>query len=373
MDQKMERVTEQGKVTSEAASAIIKWAERYLSSVYDDDAGTVYFAGREQYIREYQLFFISNYAFMMQLGNDLSQIGRIEKFLNQQMPGNEDNLMEFRFMGGTPVDVFLSAESLDDIDMADIYGLTAFRSMNIRRNDRKSRTKKDMVSIQRTIREDLESGGYEVETTINFDPYCDNALELDVTMEDEIPLFYLNKDGFNTMLSILAGSSNPRVRIMIAGMRPDAATVQVLEKDKDPDVLLCLISNPSAFLHLKDSTIKRILTTLLKSKILVEDATPSLVIMVKRLRGSERFTEMGVYNEEEMSRWRNTWEWNTKVIPILEKLKEADESHGSLDDEEGDLTFWLEDQIESLEFTLEYELEEEQRAERRNKHKKMEG
>ena len=144
MDQEMEGFTEQGKVMNEAARAIIKWAEKYLSSVYDDDAGTVYFAGRDQFIREYQLFFISNYAFMMQLGNDLSQIGRIEKILNHQMPENEDKLMKFRFMGGTPVDVFLSAESLDDVDIADIYGLTAFRSMNIRRNDRKSWTKKDI-------------------------------------------------------------------------------------------------------------------------------------------------------------------------------------------------------------------------------------
>ncbi len=160
---------------------------------------------------------------------------------------------------------------------------------------------------------------------------------------------------------------------MIAGMRPDAATVQVLEKDKDPGVLLCLISNPSAFVHLKDSTIKRILTTLLKSKILVEDATPNLLMMAKRLRRGESFRKMGEYNEEEMSRWRNTWEWNTKVIPILEKLKEVSESHGSLDDEGVDLTCWLEIQIEALEITLEDELEEEQRAERRNKYRKMEG
>ncbi len=83
MDYGMERVAEQGKVSNEAVHAIIKWAERYLSSVYDDDAGTVYFAGQEQFILEYQLCFISNYAFMMQLGNDLSQIERIEKFLNQ--------------------------------------------------------------------------------------------------------------------------------------------------------------------------------------------------------------------------------------------------------------------------------------------------
>jgi hypothetical protein len=360
MDQEMEGFTEQGKAMNEAASAIIKWAERYLSSVYDDDAGTVYFAGLEKFILEYQLFFISNYAFMMQVGNDLSQIERIEKFLNQQMPGNEDKLMEFRFMGGTPVDVFLSVESLDDIDIADIYGLAAFRSMTIRRNDRKGWTKKDMVSIQRTIREDLEFDGYEVETTINFDPYCDNALELAVRMKDENPyasfrMLHLGQDGFDRMLSILAGSSDPRVRTMIAGMRPDAATVQVLEKDKDPCVLLCLISNPSAFVHLKDKTIKRVLTTLLKSKILVEDATPSLLMMAKRLRGGERFREIGEYNEEEMTRWRNTWERNTKVIPILEKLNEAAESHGSFDDEGVDLTCWLEIQIEALEITLEDE------------------
>ena len=355
MDQEMEGFTEQGKAMNEAASAIIKWAERYLSSVYDDDAGTVYFAGLEKFILEYQLFFISNYAFMMQVGNDLSQIERIEKFLNQQMPGNEDKLMEFRFMGGTPVDVFLSTESLDDIDIADIYGLTTFRSMTIRSNDRKSWSKEDMVSIQKAIREDLESDDYEVKTTINFDPYCDNALELAVTMEDETPLVYFDKDGFDTMLSILAGSSDPRVRIMLAGMRPDAATVQVLEKDKDPGVLLCLISNPSAFVHLKDRSIKRILATLLKSKILVEDATPSLLMMAKRLRGGERFREIGEYNEEEMTRWRNTWERNTKVIPILEKLNEAAESHGSFDDEGVDLTCWLEIQIEALEITLEDE------------------
>ena len=362
MDYEMERVTEQGKVTNEAASAIIKWAERYLSSVYDDDAGTVYCAGREQFILEYQLYFISNYAFMMQIGNDLSQIGRIGKFLNHQMPENEDNLMEFRFMGGTPVDVFLSVESLDDIDIADIYGLTTFGLMTIRSNDRKGWTKKDMDAIHRTIREDLEFDDYEVETAINIDPYCDYILELVVTMEDETPLLYLDQDGFDVMLSILAGSSDPRVRIMIAGMRPDAATVQVLAKDKVPDVLLCLISNPSAFVHLKDKTIKRILTTLLKSKILVEDATPDLVIMAKRLRKSESFREIGEYNEEEMARWRNTWEQNTKVIPILEKLREASESHGSLDDEGMDLTCWLEIQIEGLEITLEDELEEEQRA-----------
>ena len=364
MKHTMKRFCFQDRLMNEARDTIFGWAETYLSSACYDDTGIVSVAGQEHFILEYQLFLISNYALMMQHGNDLSQIERIKKFLDNQRPEDEGELLEFQFIEGTPMDFCLSAESLDDIDIADIYGLTNFRIMMIYRWDGSTWTKKNIDSTIRKIREDLEFDGYEPEIEIGSDGYPDYILELAIRIKDENPfaslrMLYLDQDSYEYMLLTLAGSSDPRVRTMIAGMMLNEEIVRLLEKDKDPGVLLGLISNLFAFVHLKDRTIKRILTTLSKTKILCEDERPDPVMIAKRLHQSEFFGEVGKYDEEEMERWRDTWERNTEVMPILEKLKEIIDSYHFSDDQGLELTGWLEERIEELEFILEDKLEED--------------
>ena len=364
MEHAMTRFSFQDRLMNEARDVIFEWAERYLSSACYDDTGIVSVTGQEHFILEYQLFLISNYALMMQYGNDLSQIERIKKFLDNQRPEDEGELLEFQFIEGTPMDFCLSAESLDDIDIADIYGLTNFRIMMIYRRDGSTWTKKNIDSTIRKIREDLEFDGYEPEIETDSNGYPDYILGLVIRMKNEnlfasLRILHLDQDSYEYMLLTLAGSVDPRVRTMIAGMMLNTEIVQLLQKDKDPNVLLSLITNLFAFVHLKDRTIKRILNRLSKSEIFDEDERPDPVMIAKRLHQSEFFGEVGKYDEEEMERWRDTWERNTEVMPILEKLKEIIDSYGLSGDQGVELTGWLAERIAELEFILEDELEED--------------
>ena len=355
----MERFTFQDRLMNKATDAIFEWAERYLSSVCDDNAGIVSVTGSDHFILRYQLIFISNYVLMMQIGNEISQIERIKRFLDNQRPGDDGKLMEFRFIDGIPCEVYLLAESLDDIDIADIYGVTKFTTMIIYRNDGKDWKKKDINLIIKKTREDLEFDGYDPEIEIPYDS-SDEELYAAITMKNEIFLAMMrtrpiDEERFEYMLLTLAGSSDPRVRSMIAGMMIKKEIVQFLEKDKDPGVLLNLVSNLFAFVNLSDRSIKKILKTLLKSKILHEDANLNFVMIAKRLNFTKMFKAVGKYNEEEMERWRETWERNTKVLPIYQKLKEVVDSYDFSDDDGLDLIWRLEERIEDLGYILEGE------------------
>ncbi len=359
MGDQMERFTFEDKLMNEAADAIFEWAEKYLSSIFDDDTGIVSIAGQDHFIVRYQLIFISNYALMMQRGNDLSQIERIKKFLDNQMLGNRDKLMAFRFLDGIPCEVYLFAESLGDLDIADIYGLTKFKTMIIDRNDGKIWSKKDIDSTVRKIREDMDCDGYEPEITRDY--HGGITLWLGIELKNQNLLaalrifLWMDKQNFEYMQLTLASSSDPRVRTMIAGMIINAEIVKLLEKDKDPDVLLNLLSNLFAFVHLKDRTIKRILAALLKSKILDGGAKSDLFMVAKRLHSTEIFRDVGDYDEQAMERWGDTWERNTKLMPIFEMLKDVAESYEFLNDAASDLFFWLEERIQDLNYILEEE------------------
>lgn len=107
---------------------------------------------------------------------------RVRDFLLLQTYPTTGAHMEFHFIGGSPVDVFLFADSIDDIDIADAYSLTLFDLILVYRAHGKDWDKEAVETIIEQIYDDLSFDFDEV--SISYDLPDMGLLEIDCQVDE---------------------------------------------------------------------------------------------------------------------------------------------------------------------------------------------
>lgn len=83
---------------------------------------------------ENQINFVTEYVACAIIdGTSDQNYGKIEHFLSMQSAQNIGQRFELRFVGGFPIDAYAYVDSLKDIDIADVFFITEFESMDVYR------------------------------------------------------------------------------------------------------------------------------------------------------------------------------------------------------------------------------------------------
>ncbi|MCC6544714.1 MAG: hypothetical protein IT392_09465 [Nitrospirae bacterium] len=142
------------------------WAKKYRADYRKENPITPY--NNNKFIKE-QIEFIHLYLAHMLLDGDSPQnLQRIKRLLSMQEAVADDTKLEFRFIGGYPFEVALIADSLNDIDIADTYGITDFERINIYKGKNRRWTKKSVNEMIQDISYDLRFDGLESKFEIEF-------------------------------------------------------------------------------------------------------------------------------------------------------------------------------------------------------------
>lgn len=349
---------------------ITTWAEKYLSLSYNK-APLIRVANADEGYLENQILFISHYVLMMQIGNEISQKDRIKEFLDMQYTENRSDKIQFNFMGGAPLDVCVLANSIDDIDIADILGITGSRDMNMYRSDGRKWKKKNIDAIEQRIIENLEFDGYQVRIDVESDAGSNLDIGLEITPDN--PLAYIRiVASLNQITKLrkklllrLATSDDFQVRAAVAGMKHiNKYIVHMLLKDREVDVVLSLLSNMKALALIGKrnlaATLGRISRRLRRNRIKKPvEIGRRLYYTYERVLGDE-----ADYQEKEYQKWRLLTD-SPDFASILKRLGNAVEaaprSHSCLSafrsnmmymmylDDSEFISDWLEVWVEELE------------------------
>lgn len=149
-----------------------EWQERFLQEWEQPHRYIPSFLpSSEQHFREEQIEFIRIYLGHMLIDGESKQnLNRIKNFLKMQGAINKDTEFEFRFLNGNPKEVFLYAQSPDQIDIADIIGITDFQRMHVyMRNDKFDWAAIIAEDFLEFVREDIEFDGIEAELNYRFE------------------------------------------------------------------------------------------------------------------------------------------------------------------------------------------------------------
>ena len=119
-----------------------------------------------------QLEFVKLYlGFLMIDGNNKANLKRIMNFLMLQKVTSKGKL-EIHLVGGSPLEVIVHVNNLEEIDFADTQSLIGYDSIHILRRDKKW-TKRSADTITSEIKDDLE-----------FDHYTFNPTSIDIYNRD---------------------------------------------------------------------------------------------------------------------------------------------------------------------------------------------
>lgn len=128
-----------------------KWKSEFIRNLGDFPIENTNFEEQIQFMEEYV-------DMMMRNGNSRDNLKRIGRFLDMQTSGENDSLMEIRFIGGIPEEVEVVIETLRDVDVADVHALTEFKTMIVPRTvNGEQWRKKEAAEFLDELREDLES------------------------------------------------------------------------------------------------------------------------------------------------------------------------------------------------------------------------
>ncbi len=152
---------------SEVGNTFKKWAKDFRTEFFRERPFTSVY-GNTSFVRD-QIEFVHLYLGHMQLdGTTRENLERIKQFLSLQRALEEGKDMRLYFIGGSPVEVFVTVENLGDIDIADVYGITEFEIMNVFKGKYKRWTPKSAKSFIDAVKNDLAFDGMESDLDYTF-------------------------------------------------------------------------------------------------------------------------------------------------------------------------------------------------------------
>jgi hypothetical protein len=150
-----------------------KWRKKYLASAKKEKPEDADFAN-DSCIKD-QVDFIGEYMGFFALNQSPDSIKHAKHFLKMQTTQNNAGRMLFRFIGGSPIEIWLYADSKKDLDIADITSMLNFELIAVSRAKGEPWTRKLANELVEEIKDDLEFDGYEPKMVCDFDKH---ALEI---------------------------------------------------------------------------------------------------------------------------------------------------------------------------------------------------
>ena len=152
---------------SEVGSLLTKWAKDFRTDFFRVRPFTSVY-GNTSFVRD-QIEFVRLYLGHMQLdGTTRENLERIKRFLSLQNALEEGKDMRLHFIGGSPVEVFLTVEDPMDIDIADVYGITEFEIIYIFKGKNRRWTPKSAKSFIDAVKDDLAFDGLDADLHYTF-------------------------------------------------------------------------------------------------------------------------------------------------------------------------------------------------------------
>lgn len=124
-------------------------------------------------------FLIKYMGHMLLDGDTRENRQRIQRFLTLQAKDNNADF-EIHFLHGKPRDVCLYANSLNDVDIANIYGITVFKKMHVYLRNGMNWTTIMAEDFIQDVREDIEFDGMDAQLDYEFNG---DLLEIDCNFE----------------------------------------------------------------------------------------------------------------------------------------------------------------------------------------------
>jgi len=123
-------------------------------------------------ITDDQIEFIRLYlAHMMIDGDTKHDLEIIRHFLSMQGAKKDDKRMQIRFILGSTPEVYVYVDSLNEIDLADTYGITGFKTMHVYNANKKRWTLKTIRKFIKDVKDDFRFDGYEPKIDFKYKSY----------------------------------------------------------------------------------------------------------------------------------------------------------------------------------------------------------
>jgi hypothetical protein len=154
LSDQLDRVVHSAAKKNHIMSLLTKWERIFRSECAKEKPEET--IGNAHNLVEDQIDFITQYIGCAILdGTSKQNLDRIKHFLSIQSAQNIGDRMELRFIGGSPIEAYAFVDSLNDIDIADVFFITNFNSIVAYREDMKTWTKKAAKSFLDALKEDL--------------------------------------------------------------------------------------------------------------------------------------------------------------------------------------------------------------------------
>jgi hypothetical protein len=141
----------------------------------------------------------------------------IKHFLETQKKDKAINLIQIDFLGGIDISIMSKLPHEKDIDIADIWGITYFDTMQLCRYDKKSWSIDDVKSFRKILKDDVEFDGYKA--SVRLRKRDNKIIKLSVKMsEGQVACFRIIHalEDAKKIKTILSRSKNKNTRGMIA-------------------------------------------------------------------------------------------------------------------------------------------------------------
>ncbi len=130
-----------------------------------------------EYLKQDQIEFIGIYLGHMLIDGDSKEnLLRIKHFLKMQKAIHTGTDLEIRFLQGNPYEVFVFVYDIDEIDIADVYGICEFKKIYVYRRDGRNWTEKMAEQFVNDVRADLRFDGLIAELQYS---YKEHFLEIE--------------------------------------------------------------------------------------------------------------------------------------------------------------------------------------------------
>lgn len=162
-----------------------EWVERFLREWEEEGRySPAYLPPTDEdfeYLKQEQIEFIGIYLGHMLIDGDSKEnLLRIKHFLSMQGATKKDADLTIKFLSGNPVEVYLYANDLDEIDVADVFGIVEFKTMQVYLQNGQIWTQKPAAQFIESVREDLEFDGLKAELHYEF---RNNLLEIECKIQ----------------------------------------------------------------------------------------------------------------------------------------------------------------------------------------------
>jgi hypothetical protein len=161
-------------ITSQIRVLFGKWEKRFREDCRKTEPFTV-FAPSRSFLKDHIEFIRIYLGHMMLDGTSRENLKRIKRFLALQKRKNDVKKMAIHFLHGNPYEIIVFVETLNDIDIADVFGMIKFGEMHVFKGKNKRWTKKSAETFIKELENDLACDGYEAR--FNYD-YSKDTLEI---------------------------------------------------------------------------------------------------------------------------------------------------------------------------------------------------